>query len=1168
MSGVVNKKLSVYFNSKKIQISNFKSYCNYYLKGFTKKNDTEDTLTAYFTTDRWEVLAGASEGDFHQVSFVNSICTIRGGTHVDYLVNQMCEGLQIEAQKKVKKIKIKNHIIKSNIFLIVNCLIENPAFDSQTKETLITKKDNFGSQAPLTEKFMKDLLKTGIIDQIIFQAQARENIRMQNKLKGTKKVRLLGINKLEDANKAGTKDSHLCTLIVTEGDSAKALAMNGLEIVGRDYYGVYPLRGKFLNVREAPNATILKNQEVSQLIEIIGLKVGMKYDEGFASLRYGSLMIMADQDHDGSHIKGLVINFIHHFWPSLVKSNKFLKEFVTPIIKASKGAQVHPFFTIQDFKEWAEARLNDLKGWNIKYYKGLGTSDDKEAKEYFRNISIHEIKFSWSGQDDDEAVDLAFNKKKTDDRKEWLAGFDPLVAVDHKIKTLRYFDFIHKELIHFSIANNQRAIPNICDGFKTGQRKIIFSCFKRKLTKEIKVAQLAGYVAEHSEYHHGEQNLADTIIGMAQTFVGSNNINLLLPNGQFGTRAMGGKDSASARYLHTALNKITRCIFPEADDHILNYIEEDGRLVEPTYYMPVIPMVLVNGMDGIGSGWSTSIPNYCPRTICRNILGKLRGEEFFRMDPWYKGYTGEIITNAGKDNSYLSKGTFEYDDDEHMIEISELPLKKWTRDYKNYIEQMMMENDSKVCLIDDMREYHTSRKVCFKLFLSSNQRSLKDQEIEKTFKMTSTISVNNMVLFNKDLKLQKFSNELAILEAFYKIRLEHYQLRKNYLLSKITRDIEILDNKIRFLLDVTDEKVIVFKKKKKEIVKQLIERGYTKYSELPRIKSSLEDNLILKLQNKQEEAVEGQGDAEDPITNIQRIQIEEMVNPDEAKTNKEAKEFDYLVTQQIWALSEDLIEKYRKDLEKLRTDFEALNNKKIKEMWREDIEHMIEVLDKIEAEEQKQIEKDDKKALKGNNNKDGGKKRKKVKRKMSSDDEDVVVVKKPKKNKNIDEEVSKKKRLSIKVPPKKDIPKNQSSGQKSIASSSFNKENEELDKLIAKSMLSTLCTNDANRERIRKIVKKTRKELEANDRMDLSLEERLWLKELIQKDNLASGPQKEVSSFFKPEGQSKPIPVEERLKPSSRKLQFGDSDESEDEDIFVQRKRRSQVGFGRESEED
>ena len=180
-------------------------------------------------------------------------------------------------------------------------------------------------------------------------------------------------------------------------------------------------------------------------------------------------MIMTDQDHDGSHIKGLLINFIHHFWPSLLKMNGFLKEFVTPLLKATKGNQTLSFFTINEFENWAQTNLGgNLKGWKVKYYKGLGTSTTKEAKEYFSAIDTHQLEFEYLDQEDDDVIDLAFSKKLADKRKEWLTTYTPEMYVDHTVKTLRYKDFVNKELIQFSIADCQRSIPCLCDGLKPG----------------------------------------------------------------------------------------------------------------------------------------------------------------------------------------------------------------------------------------------------------------------------------------------------------------------------------------------------------------------------------------------------------------------------------------------------------------------------------------------------------------------------------------------------------------------------------------------------------------------------------------------------------------------------------------------------------------------------
>jgi DNA topoisomerase-2 len=472
-------------------------------------------------------------------------------------------------------------------------------------------------------------------------------------------------------------------LIITEGDSAKSLAMAGLSVVGRDYYGVFPLRGKPLNVREATLKQVMGNEEIKNLIDILGLKFQTQYDEtNIKTLRYGHLMIMADQDTDGSHIKGLVINFLHTFWPTLLDVPGFLQQFITPIVKATKGKQVKTFFNLPEFKQWVESTGNNAKGWNTKYYKGLGTSTSAEAKDYFSHLNVHEISFTRLCNDKEVAkddldlilpdqvksgsdmIDLAFSKKRVDDRKVWLENkVKPEPFLDYskinKNEGVTYSDFFNKEYILFSHYDNQRSIPNMMDGFKPSQRKVLFGCLKRKLKGEVKVAQLTGYVAEHSAYHHGEQSLQGTIVNMAANFVGSNNINLLTPSGQFGTRRMGGKDAASARYIFTKLEPITRTIFHPDDDALLTYLEDDGNPIEPEFYVPVIPMILVNGAEGIGTGYSCNLPNYSPREIIANLRRLIMDEPMVPMSPHYYGFDGEVcIWDCGKKLAIgVNKGT-------------------------------------------------------------------------------------------------------------------------------------------------------------------------------------------------------------------------------------------------------------------------------------------------------------------------------------------------------------------------------------------------------------------------------------------------------------------------------------------------------------------------------
>uniref|UniRef100_A0A8C5SIF7 DNA topoisomerase 2 n=1 Tax=Laticauda laticaudata TaxID=8630 RepID=A0A8C5SIF7_LATLA len=442
---------------------------------------------------------------------------LKGGRHVDYVVDQIV-GKLIEVVKKKNKagVSVKPFQVKNHIWVFINCLIENPSFDSQTKENMTLQPKSFGSKCQLSEKFFKAASNCGIVESILNWVKFKAQTQLNKKCSSVKHSKIKGIPKLDDANDAGGKHSLDCTLILTEGDSAKSLAVSGLGVIGRDRYGVFPLRGKILNVREASHKQIMENAEINNIIKIVGLQYKKSYEdpESLKTLRYGKIMIMTDQDQDGSHIKGLLINFIHHNWPSLLKHG-FLEEFITPIVKASKNKQELSFYSIPEFDEWKK-HMENHKAWKIKYYKGLGTSTAKEAKEYFADMERHRILFRYAGPEDDAAITLAFSKKKIDDRKEWLTNFmeDRRQRRLHGLpeqflygtatKHLTYNDFINKELILFSNSDNERSIPSLVDGFKPGQRKVLYTCFKRNDKREVKVAQLAGSVAEMSAYHHGE----------------------------------------------------------------------------------------------------------------------------------------------------------------------------------------------------------------------------------------------------------------------------------------------------------------------------------------------------------------------------------------------------------------------------------------------------------------------------------------------------------------------------------------------------------------------------------------------------------------------------------------------------------------------------------------
>ncbi len=452
-------------------------------------------------------------------------------------------------------------------------------------------------------------------------------------------------------------------------------------------------RGKPLNVRYAATEVVQKNEELMAIVKIMGLKFGTVYED-VSSLRYGHLMIMADQDYDGSHIKGLIINFIHFFWPSLLKIPGFLLEFITPIVRAKKDKEVISFYSTNEYNAWKEK--NDMIGWTFKYYKGLGTSSAAEAKQYFSALDKHRKEFVYEGAADDYAIDLAFSKNKADERRRWLSEYQQGTGLDESLAKIPISEFINKELIQFSLADCKRCIPSIMDGLKPGQRKVLYSCFKRGLTNSIRVAQFSGYVSETALYHHGECSLQATIVGMAQNYVGSNNINLLEPEGQFGTRLHGGNDAASPRYIYTKLSPLTRVLFHSADDTLVKHINEEGLSIEPEWYIPIIPMSMVNGTEGIGTGWCTSIPNFNPRDIVENIRRMMKKEPLQQMTPWYRGFKGTIQWSPAK-NSFVSQAVWRRVDDE-TLHISELVVRYWTSSFREHLGKVIPNSVVKVAV--------------------------------------------------------------------------------------------------------------------------------------------------------------------------------------------------------------------------------------------------------------------------------------------------------------------------------------------------------------------------------------------------------------------------------------------------------------------------------------
>jgi DNA topoisomerase-2 len=883
-----HKDVSVYYNSSKIPIKKFEDYIKLYLKEGEEKKIVVDEIS----NERWSIGIFMNDDNFEQVSFVNGINTNLGGTHVDYITKKIVKEF-LEKLKK-KKVKVKNSYIKDKMFIFVKSFIENPSFNSQTKEFMTTRPTKFGSEYNIEKKFITGLMKTGIIEEVMSFAKYKEEKELtKTDGKGTKKR--INIPKAIDATWAGTKRSSECKLILTEGDSAKTFVMSGINIIGREKFGVFPLKGKLLNVKQASNDKILKNVEINYIKQLLGLKHKFKYTN-LNEPRYGGIIILTDQDVDGSHIKGLVMNFIHTFWPELIDLG-FLCSYKTPIVKAFKGKgnnkQVEVFYSLADYDKW---KLKKLKGWEIKYYKGLGSSKKEEAKDSFNSYSKNVLYYN-NDEEGNNAINLAFKKDKADSRKEWLRKYNKQNIIEQTQQQIKISDFIHKELIHFSHDDITRSIPNIVDGFKPTQRKILYAGLKinKVSKKEIKVAQFAGYAAKETDYHHGEASVVGTVINMAQNFVGSNNINTFEPNGQFGSRLQGGKDSASERYIHTILSNISKIIFNSHDNKILDYIDSDGMLVEPTWYIPIVPMILINGAMGIGTGFSTNVLPHKLEDVIENIKLKLDNKNPKKLFPNYRGFSGTIQqTESGK---YATIGKYTINKEDRTITINELPIGVWTENYEEFLKNSIVDNkaNNKKQFIEDFTSQSTDVLVYFKIFFTKeNFKKLMKKNIidlEKLLKLRSSLSENNMYLFSKDGIIQKYKTPNDILNEYFPIRYNFYQERKNHMIAELERYIISFKNQVRFIKMVNNNEIIILNQKNEDIIKQLLRHKFDRIS----------------------------------------------------FNNNNEPSYDYLIDMKIRTLTLEKAKKLRDEYLRLKKQLEDLKKITIKDMWLKELNQLLEI---------------------------------------------------------------------------------------------------------------------------------------------------------------------------------------------------------------------------------
>lgn len=828
-------KVDVYLNDDLIRVKSLTEYASLY------SNTVDEKL--FIKTKDAEVLLTTSDS-YQTISFVNGVYTRLGGQHVDAWSEELFRPIVDkfngnDKKTKTKTPKININDVKQFFRLFVVSTVIRPEFDGQDKNKLESPE----VKAEVKKTHIAAISKWSTMDQIEDIIRAKEMVVLKKAERVNKKTK---IDDYDQANKSGGKDSHLCSLFVTEGLSAKTYVVAGIEEgiygrKGRDWNGILPVRGKLLNVRDKTATMIASNKVICSLIHALGLKHGTDYsdDTNFKKLNYGHLIIVADADVDGIHIEGLILNFIHALYPSLMKrSEPYVVSMKTPITRVFiRGKEDMLFYDEHRFNSWLSKQTTKV---NAKYYKGLGTTKPEDVPDTF---GLKMVEFV-SDENAYTNMQKAFHSKHADARKEWLADYSPessSFSLDDvgESTQMSISNFVNGELIKFSHADCARSLPNGIDGLKESQRKILYAVKKRKLKysgTSLKVAQLAGYTAEHSNYHHGEKNLFDTIIGMANEFPGTNNIPLLYRDGMFGSRLSGGDDAADGRYIFTKMDKLTELIFREEDEPILTQVNDDGDLVQPEHYVPILPMILINGCTaGIGTGWSCKVPCYNPLDMIQAIkLWLDNGREMFVNDetteemntisilpdfkPWYRGFKGDIERNTS--TRFVTYGIVE-PVKKGVVSVKELPIGMWTSNFASDCDDL--KSDKK---LKSVSNYSSTKDVSFVLQEGEDFKC----NIE-SLKLHSYLYTSNMVMFDDQYGLIKYDTIDKILDKFCNVRYEYYTKRKNHQILALEAELTILRNKQRFVSEVIEEKLLIMNVKESEIIQQLKK---SKYAEDPK----------------------------------------------------------------------------------------------------------------------------------------------------------------------------------------------------------------------------------------------------------------------------------------------------------------------------------------------
>jgi DNA topoisomerase-2 len=832
------------------------------------------------------------------LSSVNGIPTPDGGAHVDYIIERVFEPFVKQAKEEyIKKNPDANNASVSRTFkvnkvlhhvsIFIDCNVDDPDWGAgQTKSKLNTFTSTIRvplsiNSTLMTWQFSKEL--SAMVEFKLQEILSDLNGRISSNVD-------LGKSGYVPAGLAGKKGREKTTLIIVEGKSASQYPKEMLKYIegGRKYIGIFPIKGKLLNTRKATATKMLKNKEVSNLYKILGLINGKVYTN-VGQLNYGKVMILADNDTDGDHIKGLIYDFFFYHWPSLIELG-YLEIKLTPLRIATKGKKIIPFYYLEHYEKWKNGEKGDNTGFTVEYYKGLATSNRQDVK---RDEVDHPHYLSLINDDlASYHMRLMFATQMEDKRKEMIANrSDEFLPQKKKVPIST---FVTTQLVNFAVDAMVRAVPLAVDGLKPSQRKAIWAAIKKfgyKKGTKVSVENFGNFAAEKTHYHQGPKSLQDTVIKMTQAFVGANNLPYFTEDGLSGSRDEGGKDAGAARYVKTNLTNYFGLIFRPEDEPILQLLEEEGSEIEPLYMLPIIPMLLVNGALGIGVGWATFWPCYKDKgvgSVIEWLKNKLRDKPNFNLVPWYKGFKGTIQieerqVEVKKDKKQDKTGTeqngvingeqkkgrrkkvvteahlpvFVNEDESEESDDEEEGETKEGKELQK--EEVLVTATTRHAMVttgcfekDEDDNFHITELPigCWTMDYRENVKKFRADKIiteyedncngpdvvdftlvtakkldHSKLRLVKSYGMGNMVALSDEHRPIKFKDANELIEYFYNFRLPHYETRKQYQLKEMEKTITVLEEKVKLLRLIDEGKIQVVKRSLKQMTEDMEKNG-------------------------------------------------------------------------------------------------------------------------------------------------------------------------------------------------------------------------------------------------------------------------------------------------------------------------------------------------------